>query len=122
MENIKDSFFFLQLHMYVYLQKTLDSFFWFFHVLIIFNKNFRWILRGKHSVDCFETICTCDIKGLPDGCGSLTVFTSEKGTILDDLIVTKITSDCLYVVSNAAMKKQDMEIMSNAVVKFINTL
>lgn len=75
-------------------------------------------VRGKDAVECMESICTADIAGAANNTGSLTVFTNEKGCILDDLIVTKITDDLLYVVSNAAMKQQDMQIMESAVNQF----
>ncbi|XP_023308028.2 aminomethyltransferase, mitochondrial [Lucilia cuprina] len=75
-------------------------------------------VRGKDAVECMESICTADIRGAAGGTGSLTVFTNEKGCILDDLIVTKVKNDLLYVVSNAAMKQQDMQIMESAVNHF----
>ncbi|KAM7359163.1 aminomethyltransferase, mitochondrial [Cochliomyia hominivorax] len=75
-------------------------------------------VRGKDAVQCIESICTADIKGAVNGTGSLTVFTNDRGYILDDLIVTKVSDDLLYVVSNAAMKQQDMQIMETAVNHF----
>lgn len=75
-------------------------------------------VRGKDAVECMESICTADIRGAANGTGSLTVFTNDKGCILDDLIVTKVKEDLLYVVSNAAMKQQDMQIMQSAVQHF----
>lgn len=73
-------------------------------------------VTGKDAIECFETICTADIKGLMNGNGSLTVFTNDKGGILDDLIVNRVADDLLYVVSNAACKQQDKGIMREAVV------
>lgn len=73
-------------------------------------------VRGKDAAACLETVCTADILDMPVGSGSLTVFTNEQGGILDDLIVNKVSDKELYVVSNAAMKQQDMNIMSAAVV------
>lgn len=75
-------------------------------------------VRGKDAVECMESVCTADIRGAANGLGSLTVFTNDKGCILDDLIVTKVSNDVLYVVSNAAMKQQDMQIMQAAVSSF----
>lgn len=46
----------------------------------------------------------------------LTVFTNERGGILDDLIVTKILQDHLYVVSNAARKDHDQKHLLGALV------
>lgn len=72
-------------------------------------------IRGKDAVDCFEKLCTADILGLADNSGTLTVFTNADGGILDDLIVTKVRSDLLYVVSNAARKDHDKALIQNAV-------
>lgn len=72
-------------------------------------------IRGKDSVECFERICTADLTILANNSGTLTVFTNEQGGILDDLIVTKVTSDLLYVVSNAARKQHDSGLMREAV-------
>ncbi|KAH8419420.1 hypothetical protein KR222_011289 [Zaprionus bogoriensis] len=75
-------------------------------------------VRGRDAAACLESICTADILDMPAGSGSLTVFTNEQGGILDDLIVNKVSDQELYVVSNAAMKQQDMGIMSFAVSRF----
>uniref|UniRef100_A0A6P7EY19 Aminomethyltransferase n=1 Tax=Diabrotica virgifera virgifera TaxID=50390 RepID=A0A6P7EY19_DIAVI len=71
-------------------------------------------IRGAKCVEFFETTCTADLQGLKKNTGSLTVFTNEKGGILDDLIVTKIDEDHLYVVSNAARKQHDQHLMLRA--------
>jgi len=68
-------------------------------------------IKGKNCIEFFESLCTADIQGLKENSGVLTVFTNQNGGILDDLIVTKINDEHLYVVSNAAMKSQDKNIM-----------
>ncbi|XP_055639116.1 aminomethyltransferase, mitochondrial [Toxorhynchites rutilus septentrionalis] len=75
-------------------------------------------LKGKDVIDCLESVCTADIKGLKDGSGTLTVFTNSKGGILDDLIVNRVSEQMLYVVSNASRKDTDMAVMSDAVASF----
>lgn len=40
--------------------------------------------------------------------GTLTLFTTEKGGIIDDLIVTKTDQGYLYVVSNAGCADKDL--------------
>lgn len=72
-------------------------------------------IRGKDAIDCFEKLCTADIHGLADNSGTLTVFTNVDGGILDDLIVTKVRPDLLYVVSNAARKVHDKALIQSAV-------
>ncbi|CAH2054471.1 unnamed protein product, partial [Iphiclides podalirius] len=68
-------------------------------------------VHGKDSVSWFESICPIDLKGMADGTSSLTVFLNSKGGIIDDLIVTKVKEDQLYVVSNAGRMDVDKEHM-----------
>lgn len=72
-------------------------------------------LIGKHAIECFETLTTADIQGLQKGSGSLTVFTNNNGGILDDLIVNRVESDFLYIVSNAARKEHDSQLIQETV-------
>lgn len=69
-------------------------------------------VRGKDCVSWFESICPVDLKGMPDGSSSLTVFLNKKGGILDDLIVTKVNGETLYVVSNAGRLEVDKQHMT----------
>lgn len=73
-------------------------------------------VRGRDAIACFESICTADIGGLSPNSGTLTVFTNDNGGILDDLIVTKVNDNLLYVVSNAACRAQDSAIIGDSVV------
>lgn len=75
-------------------------------------------ITGKDAIECFETLTTADIHGLTKGSGSLTVFTNDKAGILDDLIVNRVNSKFLYVVSNAARKEHDSQLILNAVDRF----
>lgn len=75
-------------------------------------------VNGTDAVSCIESICTANIAGLPDNGGSLTVFTNENGGILDDLIVTRLSADRLYIVSNAGRKKEDRELMEAAIAAY----
>lgn len=75
-------------------------------------------VTGKDAIECFETLTTADIQGLAKGNGTLTVFTNEKGGILDDLIVNRVNSEFLYVVSNAARKEHDSQLILAAVDRF----
>lgn len=61
-----------------------------------------------------ESICTADLVNLKENSSTLTVFTNENGGILDDLIITKINNEHLYVVSNAARKEHDQQHLINA--------
>jgi aminomethyltransferase len=58
-------------------------------------------VRGKDCIAWFESITPVDLKGMTNGSSSLTVLLNSKGGIIDDLIVTKVNEETLYVVSNA---------------------
>lgn len=75
-------------------------------------------VRGKDAVAWFESICPVDLKGMADGSSSLTVFLNDKGGIIDDLIVTKVNNDTLYVVSNAGRLDVDKEHMETTSTNF----
>lgn len=46
--------------------------------------------QGKDAVKFLEGLVVGDIAGLADGTGSLSVFTNEKGGIIDDTVITKV--------------------------------
>lgn len=75
-------------------------------------------VTGKDAIECIETLTTADLQGLTKGSGTLTVFTNDKAGILDDLIVNRVNSKFLYVVSNAARKDHDSQLMLQAVDRF----
>lgn len=68
-------------------------------------------VRGKDCLSWFESICPVDLKGMKDGSSSLTVFLNDKGGIIDDLIVTRVNAETLYVVSNAGRLEVDKQHM-----------
>lgn len=68
-------------------------------------------VRGKDSISWFESMCPVDLRGMADGSSSLTVFLNDEGGIIDDLIVTKVKEDQLYVVSNAGRMDVDKQHM-----------
>lgn len=72
-------------------------------------------VRGSDAIGCFEKLCTADIQGLAENSGTLTVFTTTNGGIIDDLIVMKVNSKLLYVVSNASRKTVDSTLIREAV-------
>lgn len=75
---------------------------------------------GSNAIECIEEICTGDLAGLANNSGTLTVFTAENGGILDDIIVTKINSKLLYIVSNASRKLIDKQLIENCVQRYRN--
>jgi aminomethyltransferase len=64
-------------------------------------------LRGKDPAAALETLVPGDIRGLKPGRTRYTLFTSESGGILDDLMVTN-AGDHLFLVVNAARKEHDI--------------
>lgn len=64
----------------------------FFKLIFIFRKD---------RVKFIEGLCVGDVEGLRDNSGTLSVFTNERGGIIDDFIVSKTSLGYLYVVSNA---------------------
>jgi len=67
-------------------------------------------VTGKDRVAFIEGITVADVEGLGQGHSTLTVFTTDQGGIVDDLIVTK-AEDHLYVVSNAGCRHKDIPLM-----------
>eukprot|EP00775_Hariotina_reticulata_P006762 gene6762-6979_t len=65
-------------------------------------------LTGKDAITFLETLVVGDIAGLADGTGSLSVFTNEKGGIIDDTVITKVTPTEIYLVVNAGCRDKDL--------------
>ena len=49
-------------------------------------------MQGKDAVPFLETLVVGDVAGITNGFGSLSVFTNEKGGIIDDTVITKVLS------------------------------
>ncbi|KRT81235.1 hypothetical protein AMK59_6181, partial [Oryctes borbonicus] len=71
-------------------------------------------IRGDNAFEFLEMICTVDLENMQKNSAGLAVFTNEKGGILDDLIVSKIAFDHLYLVSNAARREHDQKLLTTA--------
>jgi aminomethyltransferase len=64
-------------------------------------------LRGAGAAAALETLCPGDIQALAPMRQRYTLFTNERGGILDDLMVTN-AGDHLFVVVNAGCKVNDI--------------
>jgi aminomethyltransferase len=64
-------------------------------------------VHGKDRFKFIESLIVSDIAGLKPDSGCLTVFTNDKGGIIDDLIVSNTSLNYLYVVSNAGCAQKD---------------
>lgn len=51
------------------------------------------VLQGKDAISFLETLIVGDIASLEDRTGTLSVFTNEKGGIIDDSVITKARTD-----------------------------
>jgi aminomethyltransferase len=65
-------------------------------------------LLGADAARALETLVPVDIVDLPVGMQRYAMFTNESGGILDDLMVANLGNDELFLVVNAACKKQDL--------------
>ncbi|NP_001090416.1 aminomethyltransferase L homeolog [Xenopus laevis] len=73
---------------------------------------------GKDRIPFMESMVVADIAELKENQGTLSLFTNEKGGIIDDLIVTKTSDGYLYVVSNAGCSEKDSAHMLNKLQAF----
>ena len=65
-------------------------------------------LKGVKAGEWLESLVPVDIIDLPTGRQRYALFTNEQGGVLDDLMVSRFASDCLYLVVNGACKEQDI--------------
>jgi aminomethyltransferase len=70
----------------------------------------QFSLKGDSVKLEMESLVPGDIQSLKDGNMRYTVFTNDKGGVLDDLIVTN-AGDHIVVVVNAACRGQDIDLM-----------
>ncbi|CAA7628036.1 Aminomethyltransferase [Candidatus Terasakiella magnetica] len=64
-------------------------------------------ITGPDCARWLETLVPGDIQGLGIGKTRYTVFTNDQGGIQDDLMVSKLAPDRLFLVINAACKRAD---------------
>lgn len=75
-------------------------------------------LEGKDAVAFLETLVVGDVAGIPVGSGSLSVFTNEKGGIIDDTVVTRSGENSVYLVVNAGCREKDLEHLNKHLAEF----
>ncbi|XP_051874049.1 aminomethyltransferase, mitochondrial [Pristis pectinata] len=75
-------------------------------------------VTGKDRVKFMESLIVGDIAELKDNQGTLSLFTNDKGGIMDDLIVTRTSDGYLYIVSNAGCADKDSAHMKEQLAKF----
>ena len=72
---------------------------------------------GEDRAAFLDTIVVGDVSGLADGFGRLSLITTEKGTIIDDTIITNM-GDHIYMVVNGACKHKDLAHIEAQMSKF----
>ncbi|KAL6992815.1 aminomethyltransferase [Sarracenia purpurea var. burkii] len=65
-------------------------------------------LKGKNCVEFLEKLVVADVAGLAPGTGALTVFTNEKGGVIDDSVISKVRDDHVCVVVNSGCRDKDV--------------
>lgn len=65
-------------------------------------------LTGRDAVAFLETLVVGDVAAMAPGTGGLTVFTNERGGIIDDSVVTRVADDDVYLVVNAGCADKDL--------------
>lgn len=66
-------------------------------------------LQGADAIPFLERLVVGDIQALKDGTGSLSLITNERGGIIDDTVITKVSSSEIYMVFNAGCRDKDLE-------------
>jgi aminomethyltransferase len=65
-------------------------------------------IRGTGAAAWVETLVPGDIQGLALGRTRYSVFTNDQGGVLDDLMISHLGPDTLFLVVNAACKEADI--------------
>ncbi|MPL95169.1 Aminomethyltransferase [bioreactor metagenome] len=71
------------------------------------------ILRGGDSLSNVNRLLTNDFSGMCVGRARYSPMCNEKGGVVDDLIVYKMSDTCYFIVVNAANKDKDAEWIRN---------
>jgi aminomethyltransferase len=74
---------------------------------------FLFCFFRKDNVKFLESLMVGDIQSLPNNHGTLSVFTTDSGGIIDDFIVNKTSLGYLYVVSNAGCRDKDLALLNS---------
>ena len=70
-------------------------------------------LSGEHAMSALESLVPVDIIDLPLMRTRYALFTTENGGVLDDLMVTNLGDNDLFLVVNAACKEADYDHLKN---------
>lgn len=77
---------------------------------------------GEDAISFIEMLTVGDIKGLAKSHSTLSLFTTEKGGILDDTVIHRLPDGkSLYVVTNAGTTEKVLPHIMGQLVKFRNS-
>ncbi len=78
----------------------------------------RVLIEGPEAAAFLDYLLPTRIKRLEDNAGVYSVFCTEKGGIVDDLIVCRVSSSSFYMVYNASNREKDFAWMKQHIGKF----
>ena len=55
-------------------------------------------MQGKDAVEFLESLIVGDVASLEDRTGTLSVFTNDKGGIIDDSVITKVCCENMHCI------------------------
>ncbi|KAI8866319.1 aminomethyltransferase precursor [Ramicandelaber brevisporus] len=65
-------------------------------------------LVGRDRVRFLESLVVGDVAGLPANSATLSVYTNERGGIIDDTVISNIGNEYFYIVMNAGCADKDL--------------
>jgi len=70
-------------------------------------------IEGAYAADLINHACPIDVNALSDGQSKYTLFLTDQGGIIDDLIVTRLSSERFMIVANAGNAPADVAHLRN---------
>jgi aminomethyltransferase len=78
----------------------------------------RLMIEGPEAAKFLDYILPTKIKRLENNAGTYSVFCTESGGIVDDLIVCRMSESSFYMVVNASNRQKDIDWMKQHIGKF----
>ncbi|WP_185867007.1 glycine cleavage system aminomethyltransferase GcvT [Blattabacterium cuenoti] len=78
----------------------------------------KFILKGKHSIDLIQYLSTNDLYKIKIGQAQYTCFINDKGGIIDDLVVYKISEENFLLIVNAANINKNKKWINDNIKKY----
>ena len=66
-------------------------------------------IRGRDAVEVLEKLVPTAVAALDPGRAAYSVLTTERGTIVDDLLIYRLGQERFWVVVNAANRRKDLD-------------